>query len=108
MTEKGRWYERHAWCVFFGFGVPFVVYGVYLFLLPHSQPNHWNWLTTDPQVVRYIADHFQWSGALATGFGFFALVTSVMAFRRAHIWAWYVFSPTLEVVAVYIVSASVC
>ncbi len=101
---KPRWYGRYAWLIFFVFGVLLLWYGIYLFLLPLREPHHWNWLSKDPEVVRYIAGNFRWQGLLVTGFALLVLTSSATSFRKGEKWAWYTywFFPVFWLTAMFV------
>lgn len=88
-TERA--YERYAWIIFFAFGILMLMYSFYLILFPYFQPDHWDWLTLDGEVVRYISNNFKWMGSLAMGFSIFILATSLTSYRRGDRSAWYAF-----------------
>ena len=101
---NARWYERYAWLIFLVFGVLLLWYGMYLFLLPQREPHHWDWLSKDPEVVRYIAGNFRWEGLLVTGFALIVLTSSAASFRKGEKWAWntYCFFPVFWLAAMFV------
>jgi len=83
--------QTGAWWVFAGFGILFLVYGIYAFTLPYVQPSHWNSITTSEETAAYIADNFRWLGMLSGMFGILTLAVAYGGFRRGQKWAWYAF-----------------
>jgi len=84
-------YQRHAWIIFFLFGILFVLYALDAFSLPYRQPRHWEWLSKETEVTRYLSTQFRWTGMLSMGFAIFTIAVSGTAFRRGERWAWYIF-----------------
>jgi hypothetical protein len=78
-----------SWLVFAGFGLFFILYGFYALTLPSLQPTHWNFLTSDPQTIDYIASNFRWMGLISIGFGILTIGLSITGFRRGEKRAWF-------------------
>ncbi len=78
-----------AWWVFAGFGMLFLIYGIYAFTLPYFQPSHWDDITTSKQTVSYIADNFRWLGMLSAMFGVLTFTVAYGGLRHGQPWAWY-------------------
>jgi uncharacterized membrane protein HdeD (DUF308 family) len=81
--------QTSAWWVFAGFGVLFLIYGIYAFTLPYFQPSHWDDITTSEETVAYIANNFRWLGMLSAMFGVLTLAVAYGGLRRSQTWAWY-------------------
>ena len=81
--------QTGAWWVFAGFGVLFLIYGIYAFTLPYLQPSHWDDITTSGETVAYIAYNFRWIGMLSMMFGILTLAVAYGGFRHSQRWAWY-------------------
>ena len=64
---------------------------MYALTLPSTQPSHWDDLTSNPEVVKYIADNFRWIGMLSIGFGISTISLSYVSYRNSVEGAWYVF-----------------
>lgn len=80
-----------SWVLFFAYGILFVVYGVYLAVLPTADPDHWRYYTADPDVIAYLADEFRATGGLMVAFGALTSLTAARWFRAGDRWAWYAF-----------------
>jgi len=80
-----------TWFVFVFFSVLLVIYGVYAITLPSMQPAHWDDLTSDPEVVDYIAGNFRWLGMLSLGFGVVTIGLAYTGYRKNERGAWYAF-----------------
>ena len=81
-----------AWLPFAGFGILFVVYGVYAFTLIDAQPSHWDWITSDQQVVDYLGGTFKVIGMTSSGLGIMTVIVATGGFRKGERWAWYAFT----------------
>ena len=78
--------RRHSWLVF-------VVLGLYpltwsLGLCVPCFPGHWDWLTKDPEVLRYLATTWRLTSFLSLGVALFTVVVAATAYRRGERWAW--------------------
>lgn len=86
-----RQYGKHAWAIFFLFGLLLLAYGFDAFSLPYRDPQHWDFLGTDKVVFDYLSMNFRWIGMLTVGFAIFTIAVSLTAYRRGERWAWYAF-----------------
>ena len=80
-----------AWVFFFAVGLLFVVYGVYLAVLPTADPDHWRSYTTDPEVIAYLSDDFRGTAGTTVAFGLLTAVAAATWFRAGDRRAWYLF-----------------
>lgn len=78
-----------TWWIFAGFGLLFLLYGIYVFTLPYLQPSHWNYLIGSEETVAYIADNFKWLGMISTIVGTLTVGISFGGFRLGQRWAWF-------------------
>ena len=83
--------QTSAWWFFAGFGLLFLIYGIYAFTLPSVQPSHWDDITISKDTVIYIADNFRWLGMLSTMFGILTLAVAYGGLKQGQRWAWYTF-----------------
>jgi hypothetical protein len=83
--------KSYVWLLFAGFGVLFVIYGIYAFTLQHLQPEHWQWLSIKREAVDYIGGTFRWLGMVSIGFGVHTVLVSYGGFRQGDKWTWYAF-----------------
>ncbi len=67
------------------------VAGLGWFWVREFQPDHWAWLTDDPEVVDYLSFAWKVTGTLAIATGVLTVVVAATAFRRGERWAWLVF-----------------
>ncbi len=56
-----------------------------------ADPAHWNWLTSDMQVLNYLRMHFVTYGLGWLSFSFLLLTVSIFEYRRGEKWSWYAF-----------------
>ena len=72
------------------FGLLTLLYGVNAFLLPNTEPDHWEWLMSE-ENYSYFAKHWRWIGIQSMGLGLFSTVTAFTSFRRGEKWSWFIF-----------------
>lgn len=88
IPEHGR--VGFSWLIFAGLGVLMLIYAIYSFQLPHTEPSHWDWFIK-PGNFRYYSTHWHGIGFLALGVGVFTVSVASTGFRRGERWAWYAF-----------------
>jgi hypothetical protein len=76
-----------AWLLFTGFDVLILIYVI---ALPIAQPQNWDFLTIDRDVVAYIGTTIILLGMISVGFGILTIAISTMGFRSGDR-AWYAF-----------------
>jgi hypothetical protein len=77
--------------VFVVMGVLLCLWGLSLFWLRELQPDHWDWLTDDPEVLDYLSFAWKVAGIFTIATGVLTIVVAATAFRRGERWAWLVF-----------------
>lgn len=99
--------NRFATLLFIVIGLLFILYGIYKFLLPSLEPDHWNWLSKDKEVIQYISGNFRWSGLCFIGLGAFTVLITSTAFRRGEKWAWWAlwYLPVMFLIGAFVVWA---
>jgi hypothetical protein len=48
-----------AWTLFFVLGLLIAAHGLYLIMLPTTDPHHWRYYTSHAEVVAYLSDEFR-------------------------------------------------
>ncbi len=76
-----------AWLLFTGFDVLILIYVI---ALPIAQPQNWDFLTIDRDVVAYIGTTIILLGMISVGFGILTIAISTTGFRSGDR-AWYAF-----------------
>jgi hypothetical protein len=77
-----------AWTLFFVFGLLIAAHGLYLIMLPTTDPHHWRYYTSDAEVVAYLSDEFRASGGMEVALGALTMLIAVRWFRAGDPWAW--------------------
>ena len=88
ITQKA--YEKHAWIIFLASGIFILIFIGFNFLLfPSIDAKHWDWLTSDSEVVNYLRTSTRAAGLLAMGFASLTIAVSLTGYRKGEKWSWY-------------------
>ncbi|MDX1616490.1 MAG: hypothetical protein R3300_19425 [Candidatus Promineifilaceae bacterium] len=80
--------KNSVWIVFSLVGLSFIYWGIHqLFIIPGFDPEHWAWLTTDPEIIGYIKFWFRIQGLWTVANGLFITVVASTGFRWGERWA---------------------
>ncbi|MFQ5950913.1 MAG: hypothetical protein ACE5KH_02375, partial [Candidatus Geothermarchaeales archaeon] len=95
---NGRWYEKHVWILFFGFGLLLVGPALlHIFVGPVSgfipvpalTGMSWDELLMDPEKVAAVMIPSRIFGIAALGLGIWLMLIAAFPFRKGERWAWY-------------------
>jgi hypothetical protein len=79
------------WIVFLGLGILMLAFSLHnaLYIPLFTPAAHWQWLTSETDVLDYIRYYFRVQGIWQLGFAVMVLITAVTGYRRRQLWAWY-------------------
>jgi len=78
------------WLIFLLFGLLQMSSGLQSLCILCREPEHWNWLSNDPEVLDYLNVTWRWIGVTSMAFGLILLVITVTGYVRRERWAWFV------------------
>lgn len=82
--------KKHAWKILTAIGLLFVGWGIHqMFVIPTIAPDHWAWLTSDPEAIGYFKFWFRHHGIWTTANGVFFTLVAATAFKHQERWAWW-------------------
>jgi hypothetical protein len=82
--------SQHAWKILTAIGLLFVGWGInQIFVIP-TNTDHWDWLTYDPEVIKYIKGWSPFRGIWSVANGLFFALVAATAFKHQERWAWWV------------------
>ena len=81
--------QRTAWIIFVLFGLSVVLPGYQSLCLLCIEPQHWDWLTRDPNILDYLNETWRLIGIHQLAFGLLTLIIAATSYRKGVIWAWF-------------------
>jgi len=54
-----------------------------------AQPDHWDWLSRDPEVLDYLNITWRWMGVNGLAFAILTIAVLVTGYRKGERWAWF-------------------
>ena len=92
--------RQYSWLVFAVLGLYPLTWS--LGLCVPCFPGHWDWLTKDVEVLRYLATTWRLTSFLSLGVALFTVAVAATAYRHGEKWAWYAFWYWPVFLAIYI------
>ena len=86
MKEK---LQNTAWLVFLLLGLLQVSSSLQSLCILCLQPDHWDWLTRDPEALDYLTLTWRWLGVTGLTFGIWTLVITLAGYRKGERWTWF-------------------
>mgnify|MGYP006971714097 CR=1 FL=1 len=81
--------QNVGWIIFILFGLLQISSGLQSLCILCMEPGHWDWLTSDPEVLDYLNLTWRWIGVVGLTFGIWTLVITLTGFRQGVRWTWW-------------------